>query len=100
VAGVLAAAEGARRAGFGRLVCAAESAAEAALAGVEPIPAHHLAEVVGYLRGECEPPPIETSSNGHVRQDVPDLADVRGQQRARTSASRCWRVAYRVCCPR
>jgi magnesium chelatase family protein len=83
VAGVLAAAEGARRAGFGRLVCAAESAAEAALAGVEPIPAHHLAEVVGYLRGEYEPPPIETSSNGHVRQDVPDLADVRGQERAR-----------------
>ncbi len=83
VAGVLAAAEGARGAGLGRLVCAAESAAEAALAGVEPIPAHHLAEVVAYLRGEYEPPPVETSSNGHVRPDEPDLADVRGQERAR-----------------
>src|SRR5512132_2808392 len=55
VGGVLAAAEGARRAGLDRLLCAAESAAEAALAGIEPIPARHLAEVVGYLRGEYEP---------------------------------------------
>ena len=37
VGGVLAAAEGARRAGFERLFCAADSAAEAALAGIEPV---------------------------------------------------------------
>ena len=84
VAGVLAAAEGARRAGLGRLVCAAESATEAALAGVEPIPAVHLAEVVGYLRGEYEPPAVEAAANGSAgAADVPDLADVRGQERAR-----------------
>jgi magnesium chelatase family protein len=84
VRGVLAAAEGARRAGFGRLLCAEASASEASLAGVEPIPVQHLAEVVAYLRGEIDPPPFEPSSNGVAeRQDDLDLADVRGQDRAR-----------------
>jgi magnesium chelatase family protein len=84
VRGVLAAAEGARSAGLGRLVCAAESAAEAELAGVEPIPARHLAEVVSYLRGETDPPPVEHATNGAARErDDLDLEDVRGQERAR-----------------
>jgi magnesium chelatase family protein len=84
VRGVLAAAEGARQAGFGRLLCAEESASEAALAGVEPIPARHLAEVVAYLRGESDPPPFEPSTNAAaVKDDDLDLADVRGQARAR-----------------
>jgi magnesium chelatase family protein len=84
VRGVLAAAEGARQAGFGRLLCAEESASEAALAGVEPIVARHLAEVVAYLRGETDPPPFEPSTNGAAAaaEDL-DLADVRGQDRAR-----------------
>src|SRR3954462_10481943 len=38
VPGALVAAEAARRAGLDRLICPAESAAEAALAGVEPVP--------------------------------------------------------------
>src|ERR1043166_8787076 len=54
VGGVLAVAEGATRAAIDRLLCPAESAAEAALAGVEPIPVRHLAEAVAYLRGELE----------------------------------------------
>jgi magnesium chelatase family protein len=84
VRGVLAAAQGARQAGLQRLVCAAESAPEAALADVEPIPACHLAEIVAYLRGEYEPPPVEASSNGGAPiSAVADLADVRGQERAR-----------------
>jgi magnesium chelatase family protein len=84
VRGVLAAAEGARQAGFERLLCAEESASEAALAGVEPIPARHLAEVVAYLRGDIEPPRFEASTNGSAAEpDVLDLADVRGQERAR-----------------
>jgi magnesium chelatase family protein len=85
VRGVLAAAEGARQAGLGRLVCAAESAGEAALAGVEPVAARHLAEVVAYLRGEIDPPPVEISTNGTgpEERDELDLADVRGQERAR-----------------
>jgi magnesium chelatase family protein len=85
VRGVLAAAEGARLAGLNRLVCAAESASEAALAGVEPVPAHHLAEVVAYLRGELPLPPfVEPSTNGATPEPGElDLADVRGQDRAR-----------------
>ncbi len=86
VGGVLAAAEGAKRAGLERLVCAAESAAEASLAGIEPVPVHHLAEAAAYLRGECEPPPWEplpAAENGAGARPHPDLADVRGQERAR-----------------
>src|SRR6187551_1246682 len=85
VGGVLAAAEGARQAGLSHLLCATESAAEAALAGVEPVPVHHLAEAVAYLRGEWVPPPpdpIAEGSNGAL-PEVPDLADVLGQERAR-----------------
>jgi magnesium chelatase family protein len=84
VGGTIATAEGARRDGFERLLCAAESAAEAALAGIEPVPVRHLAEAVAYLRGEEEPRPFEPSSNGHAPEPpLPDLADVRGQERAR-----------------
>ncbi len=84
VPGALVAAEGARRAGLERVVCPAESGAEVALAGVEPVPAAHLAEAVAYLRGlrdpptaHAPPPPAEDAA------PVPDLADLRGQERAR-----------------
>jgi magnesium chelatase family protein len=84
VRGVLAAAEGARQAGFERLLCAEESASEAALARVEPVPVRHLAEVVAYLRGEIDPPTFEPSGNGSAAESAEaDLADVRGQERAR-----------------
>src|ERR671929_1103780 len=81
VGGVLAVAEGATRSGIDRLLCAADSCAEAALAGIEPVPLRHLAEAVAYLRGERAPQPFDpaVSTNGHAR--VPDLADVRGQER-------------------
>ncbi|MFL5921670.1 MAG: YifB family Mg chelatase-like AAA ATPase [Gaiellaceae bacterium] len=84
VGGVLASAEGARQAGLSYLLCAAESAAEAALAGIEPVAVHHLAEAVAYLRGQWQPPPPDSppSANGS-EPAVPDLADVRGQERAR-----------------
>lgn len=83
VGGVLAAAEGARRGGFDRLFCAAESAAEAALAGIDPIPLRHLAEAAAYLRGEGEPPAPVQPSCEQAGSSHPDLADVRGQERAR-----------------
>jgi magnesium chelatase family protein len=86
VAGALVAAEGARRAGLRWLVCAAESAPEVALAGVEPVGAHHLADAVAYLRGERAPPRVEVQLEeplGHEAALEPDLADVRGQERAR-----------------
>jgi magnesium chelatase family protein len=84
VAGALVAAEGARRAGLTHLVCPAESAPEVALAGVEPVAAYHLAEAVAYLRGERAPPePPDAAAVPDPPIDGPDLADVRGQERAR-----------------
>jgi magnesium chelatase family protein len=84
VGGVMAAAEGARRAGLTRLLCPAQAAPEAELAGIEPVPLRHLAEAVAYLRGEGEPPPYEPPAlNGRGAPVQPDLADVRGQERAR-----------------
>ena len=82
VGGVLVVAEAARRAGAERLLCAAESAAEASLAGIEPVPVRHLAEAAAYLRGDAEPSPYEPPENLH-EPAFPDLADVRGQERAR-----------------
>ncbi|MDQ4029971.1 MAG: YifB family Mg chelatase-like AAA ATPase, partial [Actinomycetota bacterium] len=83
VGGALAVAEGARRAGLARMLCAAEAAEEVELAGVEPVPVRHLAEAVAYLRGEAAPAPFERGNGAPVPRDLPDLADVRGQERAR-----------------
>jgi magnesium chelatase family protein len=49
---------------------------------VQPVPLRHLAEAGAYLRGAFEPPAVEPAvvrANG----SGPDLADVRGQERAR-----------------
>ena len=82
VGGVLAVAEGATRAAIDKLLCPADAAAEAALAGVQPIPVRHLAEAVAYLRGELEL--RWEPQNGKVRVTRgPDLAEVRGHERAR-----------------
>jgi magnesium chelatase family protein len=83
VGGVLALAEAAHRAGLPRILCPAPSAAEAALARIEPVPVRHLADAAAYLRGEREPEPW-VEGNGQPREEPqPDLADVRGQERAR-----------------
>lgn len=82
VGGVLAVAEGARRAGLERVLCPRDAAPEAALAGVEAVPLRHLAEAVSYLRGEAEPEPAERPPPWDERPP-PELADVRGQERAR-----------------
>ena len=82
VGGVLAVAEGARRLGLERLLCPPESAQEAALAGIRPVPVRHLAEAVAYLRGEFEPDDVPPPDPAETAA-LPDLADVRGQERAR-----------------
>jgi magnesium chelatase family protein len=82
VGGVLAVAEGATRAAIDRLLCPVDSAAEAALAGVEPIPVRHLAEAVAYLRGETELH-WEQRNGSAPEPPLPDLAEVRGHERAR-----------------
>ncbi len=82
IPGALAAAEGARRSGLARLVCAAESGAEVALAGIEPVAVRHLVEAVEYFRGERDPPATQ-DVGARAAPAVPDLSDVRGQERAR-----------------
>src|SRR5262249_44080418 len=82
VGGVLGVAEGARRAGGERIICAFDASAEAGLAGVEPIGGRNLVEAVAYLRGESEPPEF-IAGNGKARASPLDLADLRGQERAR-----------------
>ncbi len=64
----------------------AESGAEVALAGVEPVPVPHLAEAVAYLRGLRDPPPAHAPPEGDEQAcvlEAPDLRDLRGQERAR-----------------
>ncbi|MCP9487266.1 MAG: YifB family Mg chelatase-like AAA ATPase [Gaiellaceae bacterium MAG52_C11] len=82
VRGAFAVAEGARSLGLELILCAPESAAEAELAGVQAVPVRHLGEAVAYLRGELQPAPVE-SPDETVEPELPDLADVRGQERAR-----------------
>ena len=84
VVGALAVAEGARRSGFERVLCAAESGPEAALAGVIPVPVRHLVEAVEYLRGETEAAPVAPlETDPAMLPPLPDLAEVRGQERGR-----------------
>ncbi len=82
VRGAFAVAEGARSLGLELILCAPESAAEAELAGVQAVPVRHLGEAVAYLRGELQPAPFEPPAEA-AEPEPPDLADVRGQERAR-----------------
>jgi magnesium chelatase family protein len=82
VPGVIVAAEAARRAGLVRLLCPHESAPEAALAGIEPVPLRHLAEAGAYLRGRLQPEAVKPAKSATKGGGL-DLADVRGQERAR-----------------
>ena len=50
--------------------------------GIEPVPLRHLAEAAAYLRGIFEPPRVVPAEPG-PGPPCPDLADVRGQERAR-----------------
>jgi magnesium chelatase family protein len=83
VPGAIVAAEAARRAGLARLLCPSESAPEAALAGIEPVPVRHLAEASAYLQGRFRPGPVEPAAPAAANGSWPDLADVRGQERGR-----------------
>jgi len=83
VRGALAMAEAAGRVGADALVVAPASAAEAAMAGTVPvIPARSLRHVVDILAERDAPDPIPDPPPP-AAASVPDLADVRGQPRAR-----------------
>ena len=110
VAGTIAAAEGAARAGLARVLCAVESSQEAALAGIEAVGVRHLAEAVGYLRGDEEIAPAAPRSG---RRPAPrcrtsptsagrNVAAGRSSSRRRartTSCSRARRARGRRCWP-
>src|SRR5437588_4054185 len=83
VGGVLAVAEGARRGGLSELLCPSDACDEAALAGIEPIPVRHLADAARYLRGDLKLEPYVPTNGAASLRDGLDLADVRGQDRAR-----------------
>src|SRR5205814_1900050 len=83
VGGVLAVAEGARLVGLREILCPSDACGEAALAGVEPIPVRHLADAARDLRGELELEPYVATNGAAVTRGSTDLADVRGQERAR-----------------
>jgi magnesium chelatase family protein len=83
VRGALAMAEAAGRVGAEALVVSPESATEAALAGTVPvIAARSLRHVVDILRDRAQPLPIPDPV-ALVRSAAGDLAEVRGQPRAR-----------------
>jgi magnesium chelatase family protein len=84
VRGALASALAARRAGKRAILLPRSNGGEAALVGgIRVLPVGHLAEAIRFLRGEVAleaPPPPPAPS----RRDEPlDLADVRGQTRAK-----------------
>ena len=83
IAGTVVVAEAARRAGTERILCAVESAPEAALGGIEAIPVGHLREAAEYLRGELQIEPCAPPERDGRPPAYRDLADVRGQERAR-----------------
>ena len=83
VAGVIAAAEGAARAGFERVLCPADSAGEAALAGIEAIGVRHLGQAVEYLLGHDAIEPAVPGESTRTPATLADLAQVRGQARGR-----------------
>ncbi|HZE05068.1 MAG TPA: YifB family Mg chelatase-like AAA ATPase, partial [Solirubrobacteraceae bacterium] len=79
--GALAVAEGARRAGCARLIVPRSRAREAALVdGLAIVAVPSLRAAADVLSG-AEPPPLPDADTGlGGRRQVPDLADVRGQQ--------------------
>jgi magnesium chelatase family protein len=66
------------------LVVPEHNATEAALVkGVQVLPAAHLLEVCGHLSGQTPIAPVEGEEPAENWASLPDLADVKGQHRAR-----------------
>src|SRR4051794_26351961 len=82
IRGAVAVADGARRAGYGRLIVPLENAGEAALVeGIEILGVPSLERMVEVFRGTWTPAPPTTPSRGASASElVGDLADVRGQR--------------------
>ena len=86
--------------GPARLLCAAESAPEAALAGIDVVPVRHLAQAVAYLRGEEQIAFATPPGSDELEEPfLPDLAEVRGQERGRRASSSRLRESTTCCSP-
>ncbi len=86
VRGALAASLAARAGGESAVVVPRENALEAALVGgIDVVPVTHLTQAVGFLRGETAPLRVErvAATNGDAPCDLPDLSEVRSQDRAK-----------------
>jgi len=85
VRGTLAAAMGAKRAGYLRTIVPVENASEAALVeGLEVLGVPTLARLVDLLHDRWRPdPPERASCRSPIPEDGPDMADVRGQADAK-----------------
>ncbi|MGI9657747.1 MAG: YifB family Mg chelatase-like AAA ATPase [Gaiellaceae bacterium] len=83
VPGTLAVAEAARRAGLTHLICSDSSAGEAELSGIHAVPVADLTEACSYLQGRLEPRAAPKLRKSPESAAAPNLADVRGQERAR-----------------
>jgi magnesium chelatase family protein len=82
--GALPAAIAAARAGLEGVVVPLANAPEAALVeGLAVVGAERLQDVAGFLRGSWRPPPVEPGEGGSPEPHPVDLAEVRGQARAR-----------------
>jgi magnesium chelatase family protein len=83
VPGVLPVATAAHRSGAQRLLVSDAAAVEAALIdGLEVVPVADLREAIAIVRGEQEPRTVAAPVAAEC-EEVPDLADVRGQEVAR-----------------
>src|SRR5436305_132378 len=84
VAGAVAVADGARRAGYERLIVPVENAGEAALVdGIEVLGVPSLDRIVELFAGRWAPDPPRPHEPARGQMPSPDLRDVRGQQDAK-----------------
>ncbi len=83
VTGTITVAEAAAKEGLTSLLCAAETAPEAALAGIDALPIRHLAEAVEFLCGRVSLAAAHPVEEAALWVGLPDLAEVRGQERGR-----------------
>ena len=97
VAGALVAAEGARRAGIAAVGLRGRVGAEVALAGIEPVGVHHLAEAVAYLRGERDPPEV-TDVDDEAGCTLRPISPTCAVKNARAARSRSRPQVATTCC--